>query len=58
MGRGVLATMVLTVWTRPVAGTENQGNKQEELKGREKASCSTGALEYRHLQIQVGVCSS
>ena len=50
--------MVLTVWTRPVAGTENQANKQEELKGREKASCSTGALEYRHLQIQVGACSS
>lgn len=45
MGQVILATVVLRVWTRPVAGTENQANKQEELKGREKATCTTGALE-------------
>ena len=36
--------MVLTVWTRSVAGTESQVDIQEELRGRQKASCSTGAL--------------
>lgn len=35
-----MATVVLRVWTRPVAGTENQANKQEELKGREKAAAA------------------